>query len=272
MLTYFQKGRIMIKLYVPFSEKDEAKALGAIWNPEEKFWFISEETDKTKFEKWLLKTDEEILATLKPGLEKVEVDQFYIVEAEKFCPKCQNTTPVYAILLEKGTLMAHETDPPSNLSDNEYYDWEESDDSWEIQETSQALFLAPLSHTDVETRKIIESKTSIYQDFSKFAQATYYANHCLHCGALQGTHHVYEDYGAPFNPADWEEYKKMKYTLIKHKATFSLDAKGETRHMFINEYLYEPLTTAVEELRNKEKETPENKSRFQTMIRKIFSF
>ena len=42
-----------VAIEVPFAEKDEAKALGARWNPEIKKWFIPEGVDELKFKKWL---------------------------------------------------------------------------------------------------------------------------------------------------------------------------------------------------------------------------
>lgn len=45
----------MIILDVPFKEKEQAKSLGARWNPLEKKWYIPEEleSDTTPFQKWL---------------------------------------------------------------------------------------------------------------------------------------------------------------------------------------------------------------------------
>lgn len=42
-----------IFLVVPFAEKDEAKALGARWDPKHRAWFVRWPTDATKFSKWL---------------------------------------------------------------------------------------------------------------------------------------------------------------------------------------------------------------------------
>lgn len=38
---------------VPYSEKDEAKAMGAKWDKQEKSWFVESEIDQTPFKKWL---------------------------------------------------------------------------------------------------------------------------------------------------------------------------------------------------------------------------
>jgi hypothetical protein len=40
-------------LNCPFSEKDEAKALGARWDAEKRTWYIEGKTDLTPFAKWL---------------------------------------------------------------------------------------------------------------------------------------------------------------------------------------------------------------------------
>lgn len=40
-------------LNVPFKEKDEAKALGARWNPERRLWFVPAGADITLFQRWL---------------------------------------------------------------------------------------------------------------------------------------------------------------------------------------------------------------------------
>lgn len=42
-----------IPLKVPFSEKDQAKALGARWNAESKHWYVPQGVDAAPFEKWL---------------------------------------------------------------------------------------------------------------------------------------------------------------------------------------------------------------------------
>lgn len=44
----------MLFLNVPFSQKDEAKALGAKWNAKVKRWYIPNGVDIEKFDKWML--------------------------------------------------------------------------------------------------------------------------------------------------------------------------------------------------------------------------
>ena len=42
-----------IFLKVPFTEKDEAKKLGARWNSEKKLWYIENIDDISPFKKWM---------------------------------------------------------------------------------------------------------------------------------------------------------------------------------------------------------------------------
>ena len=54
----------VILLNVPFSEKDEAKALGAKWNPKIKKWYVTKNADIEKFNKWLSKIDNDPSVTV----------------------------------------------------------------------------------------------------------------------------------------------------------------------------------------------------------------
>lgn len=60
----------MLLLNVPYEEKDEAKSLGAKWNPELKKWYIQNTEDCGKFMKWIWKDykDYEELYILKDHL------------------------------------------------------------------------------------------------------------------------------------------------------------------------------------------------------------
>ena len=44
----------MTSLKVPFSEKDQAKSLGARWNAESKQWYVPIGVDVAPFEKWFI--------------------------------------------------------------------------------------------------------------------------------------------------------------------------------------------------------------------------
>lgn len=42
-----------ITLAVPYAEKDEAKALGAKWNPQERVWKVKRQEDMSEFARWM---------------------------------------------------------------------------------------------------------------------------------------------------------------------------------------------------------------------------
>lgn len=48
-------GWVMIRLSVPYAEKDQAKALGAKWSQEQKTWYVPEGVLLLDFECWLPK-------------------------------------------------------------------------------------------------------------------------------------------------------------------------------------------------------------------------
>ena len=55
----------MIRLSVPFAEKDEVKKLGARWNPAGRFWFYPGEELPAELERWAMKKDRPPAAALK---------------------------------------------------------------------------------------------------------------------------------------------------------------------------------------------------------------
>lgn len=44
----------MLRLNVPYAEKDQARELGARWNAEKKFWYVPDGMLATPFECWLV--------------------------------------------------------------------------------------------------------------------------------------------------------------------------------------------------------------------------
>lgn len=45
-------------LNVPYAEKEEAKLLGAMWDPDMKKWFVPKGVDTKLFERWAPKSKE----------------------------------------------------------------------------------------------------------------------------------------------------------------------------------------------------------------------
>lgn len=79
-------------LKVPYEEKDEAKVLGAKWNPQLKKWYVEKRKDYHKFIKWILGDKEQVY---------ILCDYFYIVEGLHTCFKCRNLTQVIGYGVKK---------------------------------------------------------------------------------------------------------------------------------------------------------------------------
>jgi putative DNA primase/helicase len=47
------KKKVQTYLEVPFDEKEEAKSLGAWWDPGERRWFVPEGLETSDFSKWI---------------------------------------------------------------------------------------------------------------------------------------------------------------------------------------------------------------------------
>ncbi|QNA89118.1 hypothetical protein G4G28_12695 [Massilia sp. Dwa41.01b] len=102
----------MIVLKVPYAEKDEAKALGARWNPTRKCWYIPDGKDAAPFAKWVTAGAEAAAGPASPSSRdafgaKPVVGSKYVELAHacnpfEECPECKPR------LIESGWLEAHQ--------------------------------------------------------------------------------------------------------------------------------------------------------------------
>lgn len=101
-------------LKVPFAEKDEAKRLGARWDPSKKVWFVQNKDDLTPFAQWLSSGEP---STPSPRRDEVSGDRKTadrLIEGAKFfrlscdclpwdgCPKCQAEVLTRGWIVESG--------------------------------------------------------------------------------------------------------------------------------------------------------------------------
>ena len=169
-------------LDVPYAEKDEAKKLGAKWNPKVKKWYTDSPREKyLKFSKWLLKdTDDAFIAT----------ENIFLVEGQQKCWKCGNTTKVIGLGLYEGVhiygdidesqyeLIESETDPGAEL----HLSWVDSEDD-----------IPP------KLLQYIKENYSVKTGYSKTIGGKCFANHCDCCGALQGNWFLFDEPDSPLS-------------------------------------------------------------------------
>lgn len=165
-------------LNVPYSEKDEAKVLGARWNPDLKKWYAPSPQKYPLFYKWMDLPSDEVRV--------IVIDYFYIVEGIRTCFKCGKKTKVVCFGVEK----IYEV-----LNPDEY-----GDDIELFHYYSDKIHLIPsLPNTCFANEFWDYMKTNyhFYQDYSKQG-GTYKANHCHFCNSIQGEFHLFCEPDSPF--------------------------------------------------------------------------
>ncbi len=189
-------------LDIPYREKDEAKSLGAKWNPKVKKWYADCSPEEyVKFSKWLLKDYDEALIAL---------DEIYIIEGHRKCWKCGSNTKVIGLGLNHLMRIFDGTysdtgKPFYELYGDKYYElrlaWVESEE-------------------DIPPKLLtyLKNNYSVKTGFSKTINSNCFANHCDCCGALQGNWFLFNEPDSPLSSccADEDELKeRMEKLKIK---------------------------------------------------------
>ncbi len=176
----------MIRLSVPFHEKDEAKKLGALWNAQGRFWYIVNDQDIALFSKWLQYENAKI---------NIKSAAYYIAKSFRNCWKCNYKSEVYAIIL-----------PKNNSFKNPY-----------------AKILSYVTYLSKETQKYFNFMTNqFYYDYSNVTNSSYWMNHCKECKARLGDFETIEEYTSPFLAKSISEAKNITLYLIEER----LEASG----------------------------------------------
>lgn len=181
-------------LNVPYAEKNEAKSLGAKWNPQIKKWYIDTESKNyINFAKWILNvTDDAIIAC----------EYIYIVEGQQKCWRCRKTTRVISLGINQYIEIYGEPDQPEI---NCYVDSEELHLAWVNKEED----IPP------KLLKYIKGKYSVKMGYSKTLEDMCFANHCDCCGALQGNYFLFDEPSSPF--LSFAEGKRLETKMSKLK-------------------------------------------------------
>lgn len=183
-------------LNVDYAEKDEARALGAKWNPELKRWYVDDKNNYPKFKKWILKEKDSAV---------VVFDYFYIIEGKHNCFKCGKETKVIGFGLENYIQIYNDEESISQSGFERF--------SGEINIASSIEPLSP------ELLAYLKEKYNYYLGYSKTTKSDYYANHCNYCNVLQGDFYLFNEIDSPFSVDSIERAKG----LILHKIILKND-------------------------------------------------
>lgn len=180
-------------LNVPYAEKDEAKALGARWNPEIKKWYVTDKKDYHKFVKWFTNQN----------IDLIICDHLYIIVGEQHCFKCKKPTSVVSLASDSYIMV-----------EDEHFELIEEDIN----------FIQDVENLPESLQTYLNDSYKFYNGYSKTTHSNYFGNHCDNCGVLQGNFFLYSEPDSPFFMDSVEKAETLK--VLKIKLSFDLAISG----------------------------------------------
>jgi len=180
-----------IDLNVPFSEKEEAKKLGAKWDADKKVWYIPDGIPSSALSRWMTEEDD------KECLTSVTSNGINVAVAKQECWQCKIQSEVFGIVL---------IHPNYVLTCESEFDNEDVASLVASGEPHIMCYTQFLSDNVVQLMRQIAPK--FFLDNSKMAETQYWMNHCQHCGAKFGDFFLIEDDG-PLATISEEESKMI---------------------------------------------------------------
>ena len=187
-----------LKINVPYSDKDIAKSKGAFWDVEQKTWFVPDHKDINDFQQWINKSKVSVIIKSPVSIALNSSD----------CYKCANKTAVISL-----------------ASNNFYYlNTDENEDEKWFRADGLSFFSMPVFIENELVGKINKLFPNYKIAYSKTAESSYWANHCEHCGALQGDFFLHSEPGGAFFPLEIEEYEQLTFITVPSKFDVEIDA------------------------------------------------
>ena len=180
-------------LNVPYAEKDEAKALGARWNPRFKKWCAVNKQEYYKFRKWYKNKNTDLIL----------LDHFYIIISEQRCLECQNSTPMISLVSDSYIMM-----------EKERFQMVEKDIN----------FIQDPNNLPEPLEKYLKENHKFYYDHPKTSRTNYFGNHCHTCGMLQQKFSIYSQLDSPFMIDSVPKAESLN--VLKIKLQFDLEMSG----------------------------------------------
>jgi hypothetical protein len=163
-----------IYMNVPFSEKDSAKSLGALWDAGVKKWYFEGPVKEiSKFGKWLSGGREQTL---------IVYENFCIIEARRICFKCKNQTRIIGFGIREHSILEDNQDGSYSIGD--------PDDLPELEDEMYLAWADDESKIPPLLLSYLTSRYSVRTGYSSVVGKSF-ANHCDHCGIIQGNHYLF---------------------------------------------------------------------------------
>lgn len=193
----------MLILNVLYNEKDDAKSLGARWNPTVKKWYVKNKKDYYKFIRWI-----------EPYGNMVIIDELYLIEGVKKCFRCGKDTRVIGFGIDK-----HLSIDGLHEIENNNYDGNEIkeilyDKMLEINQDDIHI-VGPIDPIPEPLMEYIQNKYNYKLRYSKTTHISSICNCCDNCDVLQGDFFLFSEVDSPFFIHSQEDVKKLKIYKIK---------------------------------------------------------
>lgn len=197
----------MLILNVPYNEKEDAKHLGARWNPTIKKWYVENKEDYYKFVHWI-----------KPFGNIVVIDELYIIEGTQKCFKCGKDTRVIGFGIDKHLSL-------DGLLDQESENMEEVLNEMRFEINKDDIHIVgPIDPTPKPLMEYIQSKYNYKMRYSKTTHRSSINNCCDNCDVLQGDFFLFSEVDSPFFIHSEEDVEKLKIYKIKLKHDLIINA------------------------------------------------
>lgn len=167
-------GRVILR--VPFTEKEQAKRLGARWDVSQKMWYVPEGVDPAPLKQWLP-------VALEPN---IRAPYYFLALSTRRCWRCEGQTSVHGIMLPPGHEVLYVEDDPA-------------DDHWE--ETGEATTLSYIYDMQEPVPTRLRTVAPRYKvAYSQTIDGFYWMNHCEYCAAKLGDFATNAELGVALHP------------------------------------------------------------------------
>ena len=195
------------ELDVPFSHKEEAKALGAKWDRTKKIWYVPSGVNPEPFAEWL------------PGVDRSDpsAPYIYLVLGKRECWKCHKETSVAAFGIpyrtddDKGIAIAHAPNEAGHITIDTA--------------NANALAIVPaLGCVPGEIRDYLSKRCGYKPVGTRASKAPSLGNTCTSCNALQGSRYLFEDPSSPFALTAINKLPALEFVRVEVAGVFGAPA------------------------------------------------
>jgi Domain of unknown function (DUF5710) len=187
-------------LNVPFSEKDDAKQLGARWDASVKKWYVADHLTSSSFSRWTESHQQ---------LNQILIAPIWILSALEQCYNCTKISHVNCLA-------------STSIKDIEYDDYNQAYHLL-VNIKDEQLTISNLETFDSRLLQPIKQYAPNYfLDYSKTQGAEVWMNHCEYCGTKLGDFFLHNEPSGAFFPMSKDKSTISRFLIFNDgEFTFS---------------------------------------------------